>query len=121
MAVRSPIQSLGLVRLAVGVGLLAAPRRLTNVADPTGILLMRTIGVRDLVLGLGSILSEPKGRQTWGQMTLLSDSVDVAVGTAAIRSVGLSGGLVAALLPVPFAAAGVRALKRERQQSAFGP
>jgi hypothetical protein len=51
---------MGWLRTAVGVALIAAPgmpMRIAGQDQPTGasLLLMRTIGIRDLVLGLGTL------------------------------------------------------------------
>lgn len=107
----SRISVVGALRAAVGVALLAAPRTTTRLDDPAALLLIRTIGVRDLVLGAGALLSGGSGGVAWGRAALVSDSLDVLVGSASIARVGVSGGLVAALLPVPFAAADAWALR----------
>ena len=97
--------------MAVGVALLAAPKAISRNSDPSFTLLMRTVGVRDLVLGAGAVLGGGgPGGTLWGKAALASDSLDVVVGTMAIPKVGLGPGLVAALLPVPFAAADAWAL-----------
>lgn len=76
-------------------------------SDPSLALLIRTVGIRDAVLGLGSVLAEPDAARLWAQVTLASDTLDVIAGTAAIPSVGIRGGLIAALVPLPFIAAGI--------------
>lgn len=53
-------QAMGWLRTAVGIALIVAPgapMRLAGPQEPTGadMLLMRTIGIRDLVLGLGTV------------------------------------------------------------------
>ncbi|KAA1416314.1 hypothetical protein F0U44_18475 [Nocardioides humilatus] len=102
----SRIRAVGAVRAAVGIALLAAPKAISRNDDADFTLLMRTIGVRDLVLGTGALLggAEPGGR-LWAKAAMASDSIDVVVGTLSIPKVGLGGGLVAALLPIPFVAA----------------
>ncbi|KRB79653.1 hypothetical protein ASE01_23290 [Nocardioides sp. Root190] len=109
------VRALGAVRFAVGVALLAAPRIIGRSDDPSFQLLMRTIGVRDSVLGAGAVLAPERSASHWGGAGLASDSLDVLVGAASIRSVGRGGGLVATLLPVPFAAAGAWTLRRARR------
>jgi len=106
---------MGVVRAAVGVALMAAPRTIGRNGDPRFVLLMRTIGVRDLVLGIGAATAPRPAAPHWGQAVLASDSLDVIVGSAAIPRVGVSGGLVAALLPIPFAVADVWALRSHAQ------
>ena len=102
---------MGVVRALVGVSMLAAPRLIGRNNNPSFVLLMRTIGVRDLVLGIGAATAAPLAQEHWGRAVLASDAIDVAVGTLAIPTAGAAGGLVAALLPVPFVAADVWALR----------
>ena len=99
------IRAVGALRAAVGVALLAAPKAISRNDDADFTLLMRTIGVRDLVLGTGALVggAQPGGR-LWAKAALASDSLDVVVGSLSIPKVGVGGGLVAALLPVPFVA-----------------
>jgi hypothetical protein len=108
---RSRTTLLGALRLGVGVGLILAPRRATGLDDPSSALLVRTIGVRDLVLGAGAVLAARSDVGTWGVATLASDSLDVVVGTLAAPGIGRKGGLTAALLPVPFVGAGIWAMR----------
>ena len=108
---RSRIQAMGVMRALVGVSMLAAPRLIGRNDNPAFVLLMRTIGVRDLVLGVGAATAAPLAQEHWGRAALASDAIDVAVGTLAIPKVGAAGGLVAALLPVPFVAADVWELR----------
>jgi hypothetical protein len=101
---------MGYLRAAVGVGLIVAPRAIArSSSDPapsgTAVLLMRTIGVRDLVLGAGTVAAANAGdgqAQGWLSATLASDALDVVVGLASKRLVGASGARTATLLPVPF-------------------
>lgn len=109
------VKALGLARLGVGVALIAAPRFIGRNDDQSFQLLLRTIGVRDAVIGAGTVVSgPPSATALWGGVALASDTLDVLVGAASISRVGVSGGLVAALAPVPFVAAGVWALRRAR-------
>jgi len=100
---------MGWLRAAVGVALLAAPEpvfRLSGREEPTpaSILLLRTIGIRDLVLGLGGVRAcrgghRPDARR-WLSAALASDGLDVLVGFASSGSVGqreAGGAAVAAL------------------------
>ena len=59
-------ETMGWLRAAVGVALIAAPGvpiRLAGREQPTGAsrLLMRTIGIRNLVLGLGTVAAARSG------------------------------------------------------------
>jgi hypothetical protein len=114
-------ETMGWLRAAVGVGLMAAPgvpMRLSGREEPTsaGLLLMRTIGVRDLVLGLGSVAAARSGarRDTrrWSVAVLASDSLDVAVSAASWRSIGKRDACAAAVLALTFVGGDLQALRR---------
>ena len=77
-------------RVAIGAALLAVPHRVTRSwagepgTTPGGKLLGRTLGARDLVLGLGVIDALGKGdpsARNWVRAAALADSAD-AVATA---------------------------------------
>ncbi|MFW6866622.1 hypothetical protein ACOACQ_04490 [Nocardioides sp. CPCC 206347] len=106
------VKALGLVRVGVGVAMMAAPRLIGRSDDPSFVLLLRTIGVRDLVIGAGTVAAPASATALWGCAALASDSIDVAVGAASTPMIGLGPGLVATLLPVPFAAFGAWAVRR---------
>jgi hypothetical protein len=102
---------MGWLRAAVGVALIAAPAapmRLSGREEPTGasVLLMRTIGIRDLVLGLGTVAAarsdEATDARRWTTAALASDSLDVAVSLASSRSIGKRDSWAAALLASAF-------------------
>ncbi len=118
MADTSVARGLGTLRMAVGVTMLAAPRLVGRNDDPSFQLLLRTIGVRDLVLGAGTVLAPDADLTRWATTALASDLTDVVVGAASIRTVGRQGGLVAALAPVPFVAAGLVGIRRARDRHA---
>jgi hypothetical protein len=113
-------QAMGWLRAAVGVGLIAAPgapMRWTGHQEPTSadILLMRTIGIRDLVLGLGTVAAARSGgagdARRWTATALASDSLDVAASLASFRSIGKQDSLTAALLALAFVGGDLRALR----------
>jgi hypothetical protein len=88
---------MGAARFAVGVALMAAPGaalRVSRREQPTGaaVLLMRTIGIRDMVLGLGTIVSAQSGDDAeirrWLKIGLTSDSLDVVTGLLSARAIG---------------------------------
>ena len=88
-------EAMGWLRASVGVALIAAPEapmRLSRRAEPTGasVLLMRTIGIRDLVLGLGAAAAARSGDRgdagRWAAAALASDSLDAAASLASYRS-----------------------------------
>lgn len=119
---------MGWLRTSVGVALMVAPgapMRLAGTESPTGtaVLLMRTIGIRDLVLGLGTVFAARSDDQSdarrWLHATLASDVLDTVVSLVALRSIGRRDSLVAAALAFGFACGDVQALRTnsERQRS----
>jgi hypothetical protein len=112
---------MGWLRAAVGVALIAAPgapMRLSGREEPTGasLLLMRTIGIRDLVLGLGSVAAarsnDASDIRRWGAVALASDSIDAAVSLASFRSIGKRDSCAAAALGLAFVCGDLRARGR---------
>ena len=102
---------MGWLRAAVGVALLAAPgapMRLSGREEPTnaGLLLMRTIGIRDLVLGLGTVAAarsdEVQDFRRWNAAVLASDALDAVVSVASSRSIGKRDAWAAAALALAF-------------------
>jgi hypothetical protein len=117
---------IGCVRSAVGIGLIVAPKAVArSQADqsPTGtaVLLMRTIGVRDLVLGAGTVAAaRGSGDEAhrWIATGLLSDVLDVLTGAVSVSLVGRKGALTAAVVPMPFVLADLFVLRRLRSGGA---
>jgi hypothetical protein len=119
-------ETMGWLRAAVGVALIAAPAvpiRLSGREEPTaaGLLLMRTVGVRDLVLGLGTVAAArssdaPDGRR-WTAAALASDSLDAAISIASFRTIGKRDSVGAAVLALAFVCGDLRA----RCQDPAGP
>jgi len=102
----------------VGVALVVAPKtpmRLSGSEDPTGasVLLMRTIGIRDLVLGLGAVVAarspDAGDPARWNSAALVSDSLDTVVSLASFRSIGKRDAWVAAALAFAFVCGDLRA------------
>ncbi len=100
-------RTMGWLRASVGVALIVAPRapmRLAGGAVPTGasVLLMRTIGIRDLVLGLGTVAAATSGVAgdvgRWNSAALASDSLDTVVSLASFSSIGKRDAWAAAVL-----------------------
>jgi hypothetical protein len=111
---------MGWLRTAVGAALIVAPQvpmRFSGREEPTGasILLMRTIGIRDLVLGLGTVTSarsnETGGARRWTSTTLASDSIDTLVSVASFRSIGKRDAAAAAVLAFVFVCGDLLALR----------
>jgi hypothetical protein len=74
----------------------------------------RTVGVRDLVIGVGSASAarshDVRDLRRWLTVGLLSDILDVALGASSARSIGRRRAIVTALVPVPVILADVWAL-----------
>jgi hypothetical protein len=116
---RSLAGGLAWLRIAVGVTLTFAPRSVLKMQtpdDPSGplVLMTRTVGIRDIVMGLGSALAvrseNDADLRRWTTVGLLSDVLDVAAAASSARLVGRRGALVASLVPVPVIVADLRAL-----------
>lgn len=114
-------QTMGWLRTAVGAALIVAPQvpmRFSGREEPTGasILLMRTIGIRDLVLGLGTVTAARStdggdGARRWTSMAMASDSIDTVVSLASFRSIGKRDSVAAAVLAFVFAYGDVVAVR----------
>jgi hypothetical protein len=81
-------------RVAIGAALLALPQVVTrgwtgeDGSTPGGRLLGRSLGARDLVLGLGVINALDRGdprAQDWVRAAALADTVDAVATTLALR------------------------------------
>jgi hypothetical protein len=116
---RSVAAGLAWLRIAVGVTLTLAPRSVLRMQishDPSGPLLLmtRTVGIRDFVVGLGSVLavrSDHDGDlRRWTMVGLISDVLDVGAAASSARVVGHRSALVAGLVPVPVIVADLYAL-----------
>jgi hypothetical protein len=104
---------LAVARTSVGVLLIARPARVLPRADrsaATSVLLMRTIGVRDLVLGTGGLWAWRRGTRAdflrWAVIGAASDTLDVMAGVAARGPVGRRGAATAVAVSTPWAIAG---------------
>ena len=97
--------------------MILAPSRIFSPGSGTEtLLLMRTIGIRDVVLGSGACAAWVRGEQgelqRWATVGLVSDGADFVTGLRSKPLVGSKGALIAALSPVPFVAAGILGLTR---------
>ena len=104
-------------RICVGVAMVLVPGRFFKQASGTETLLMRTIGIRDVVIGTGACaaLGASGGGEfrRWASMGLLSDTADVVAGLTSSRSLpDTRSALIAMLSPAPFVAAGIFGLAR---------
>jgi hypothetical protein len=114
-------ETMGWLRAAVGIALIVAPgapMRLSGQQEPTGtdVLLMRTIGIRDLVLGAGTVAaarsSDVRDVRRWTATALASDSLDTVTSLASFRSIGKRDSWVAAILALTFVCGDLQARRR---------
>jgi hypothetical protein len=103
-------------RVTVRAAMILAPGRFFSPGSGTETLLMRTIGIRDVVLGSGACAAWARGEerelQRWATVGLVSDGADVVTGLCSKSLVGSRSALIATLSPVPFVAAGILGLTR---------
>jgi hypothetical protein len=96
--------------------MILAPGRFYRHGSGTEMLLMRTVGIRDVVLGSGACAAFAHGAgedlRRWASLGLLSDGADLVTGLGSRPLVGSRSAVIAALAPVPFVAAGVFGLAR---------
>jgi hypothetical protein len=111
---------MGWLRTSVGIALMVAPgfpMRISGTESPTAaaLLLMRTVGIRDLVLGLGTVSAARSSVQSdaprWVKATLASDVLDAVISLAALRSIGSRDSLSAAGLALVFVCGDLQALR----------
>lgn len=111
---------MGWLRAGVGVALIAAPGTAMRVGgrpDASGaeLLLLRTIGIRDLVLGAGTVVAARSGDGAagrWSAAGLASDSLDAVVSLASRRAIGAREALGAAVLALTFIGGDLMARRR---------
>jgi hypothetical protein len=117
--ISTAVIGIGLVRFGAGIALGGAPRSFLRWERevPRGsamVLLMRTVGIRDLALGLGTLHAAQSGARRdlrrWVGAGLLSDALDVCAGLASARTNGVRG-VASALVAAPVVAADVWAMK----------
>ena len=115
------VGGIGWLRVAVGAALVAAPGTLLKGSigeRPPGSMLMlaRTVGIRDIVLGAGTISAQRSGEtadiRRWIAVGLASDALDAVVGVAGVRLVGKRGALIATGVTLPVIAAGLWSLSQ---------
>lgn len=107
-------------RVAVGVAMVLVPGRFFKLGSGTETLLVRTVGIRDVVLGSGACVAWAGGSagefRRWASMGLLSDSADVVAGLTSKSLPDSRSALIATLAPVPFVAAGIFGLARSARR-----
>jgi hypothetical protein len=106
---RATVMAVGVVRLCAGVALGGAPGSFLRWEPdiPSGssmVLLMRTVGIRDLAIGFGTASALRSGStrdlQRWVGAGLLSDVLDVGAGLSSARTTGARG-VISALIAAP--------------------
>jgi hypothetical protein len=104
------LKTVAVLRCGVGAFLMAWPDAATN-RDAGRRILVRTIGLRDLVAGAGAVSAlaggHAKAGRAWTVAGLANDAGDVALAIASRRELGTRGALTAALTPLPFVVAGL--------------
>jgi hypothetical protein len=114
------VLGIGLIRVGAGVALGTRPasflRWERDVPPGTSMeLLLRTVGIRDLALGLGTVASlrsdSVAEQRRWVGAGLVSDTLDVGAGLAAARTTGARG-VLSALVALPVAVLDLWVLRR---------
>jgi hypothetical protein len=114
------VARMGWLRAAVGAVLIAAPGpflRLGRRDPPTAasLLLLRTIGIRDLVLGLGTVAADRSGERgeirRWTTATLASDALDVVASVVSMPSIGAVNSVAAAGVALLAVSGDIQALR----------
>jgi hypothetical protein len=122
---RATVMVIGAVRVCAGVALGGSPtpflRWEPNIPPGSSMtLLLRTVGIRDLALGLGTASALRSGStrelQRWVGAGLLSDVLDVGAGLASARTTGARG-LASALIASPLVVVDLWALTMLREPS----
>ena len=94
---RALLRMLSAGRIAVGSALLAAPRTAARgwvgegAGAPGVAVLTRALGIRDLVLGAGTLRALEAGDpvRSWAQLGAACDAVDLAATVLAVRHIGV--------------------------------
>ena len=115
------VRLMALARAGFGLALTLKTVPMLKVMDranePKGSLVLwaRTVGIRDLVLGGGTLLAslgESRDMRRWQAVCLASDGADLISGALASQFVGVAGAAKAAAASLPFVAGGAWALAR---------
>ncbi len=90
-------------RIGFGIGLTAQPRRLTeawigeDARRPGAQVLTRALGIRDLVLGAGTLIASGSEQRRWLAAALIADATDLTVTLAAGTALPWRGRLLVSL------------------------
>jgi hypothetical protein len=91
-------------RIGFGLGMLADPARIagrwigSDARRPAVRLLTRSLGARDLALGVGALVSSGPEQQRWVAAAILSDATDLGATLGAGSAIPLSGRAVTSLV-----------------------
>ena len=119
-----PAGYIAAVRVCAGVALSVAPRaclRWEREVPPGSsmVLLMRTVGIRDLAIGFGTAHAARSPSESdlrgWVVAGLLSDVLDVAAGLTSARTTGVRG-VISALIASPMIPLDIWALAAEAEK-----
>jgi hypothetical protein len=124
-------ERMGWLRAAVGLAMVSAPAPIVGISkrEPrtqTAVLLLRTIGIRDIALGMGVVAAARSDGgadlKRWTLVALASDVMDIGASVASRRSIGVRDSSMAALLAIAAVAGDLQALAamRGRPQPAAG-
>jgi hypothetical protein len=114
---RRAVAGVGLLRIGVGVLLTVTPQ-LAGTGSSAFRTMTRTVGVRDIALGLGYLDAARRGGNEdivrWLRVGVGSDVADVAIALGTAPAAGGRATAFAAAVPVPVIAAGVALLRQLR-------
>jgi hypothetical protein len=119
--VKHAVRAMAFIRAAFGLALsiktLPMLRAIDRRGEPRGDLVLwaRTVGIRDFVLGSGTLLASYQTRseaRRWQTACLVSDTADTIAAALSARLVGPGRAAAATVVPLPFVAGGVWALLR---------
>ncbi len=122
-------EMMGWLRAGVGTALVVLPTQFLRLSGreaptPVAVLLMRTIGIRDVVLGAGTVAAARRGDggdvRRWTSAGLASDSLDVVASLGAARSIGRAESVGASAAALVFAAGDILALNSRRRSAGPG-
>ena len=120
LASNSILALVAAARVGVGAAMILAPSRFFSPGSGAETLLMRTIGIRDVVLGSGTCAAWARGDEAetkrWAALGLISDSADFVTGLRSKPLVGSRSALIATLAPAPFVAAAVLGFVRSTRR-----
>jgi len=110
MARSTAATTVGWIRVGVGLLLAVAPgafvrRFVDDAASGSLILFTRTVGVRDLALGIGTLAAGRSGStsevERWVRAGLISDSLDLVTGLTSSKLIGRRGMAIATITVLP--------------------